>query len=231
MADPAPFVSRAGLKLEHALAEFGLDVSGFNCADFGANVGGFTECLLRRGAARVVALETGYGVLAWTLRNDARVVVMERTNALHAEIPADVGGGVDLVVIDMAWTPQRLAVPAALRWLKPSGSIVTLIKPHYEVSAAPGEASAAPGEASAARGEASAARGEPSAARSASGKGRPPRRGVLAADEAEAVLHQVLAAMPSLGAEVTRWTTSPLVGGKSGMNIEFLAHLRPTANS
>jgi 23S rRNA (cytidine1920-2'-O)/16S rRNA (cytidine1409-2'-O)-methyltransferase len=124
------FVSRAGAKLAHALEAFKLDVAGLRCADFGCNVGGFTDCLLKRGAARVTAIDTGYGALAWTLRNDARVEVRERTNALHAEPPA---GGVDLVVVDLAWTPQRLAVPAALKWLAPGGRIVTLVKPHYEL--------------------------------------------------------------------------------------------------
>ena len=126
------FASRAGLKIEHGLEEFELDVRGFRCADFGANVGGFTDCLLQRGAASVVAVETGRGVLAWPLRQDPRVEVRERTNALHADPPED---GVDLVVMDLAWTPQRLAVPAALRWLNPSGArrIVSLVKPHYEV--------------------------------------------------------------------------------------------------
>jgi 23S rRNA (cytidine1920-2'-O)/16S rRNA (cytidine1409-2'-O)-methyltransferase len=124
------FVSRAGAKLAHALEAFGMDVAGLRCADFGCNVGGFTDCLLKAGAARVTAIDTGYGALAWTLRNDPRVEVRERTNALHADPPA---GGVDLVVVDLAWTPQRLAVPAALKWLAPGGRIVTLVKPHYEL--------------------------------------------------------------------------------------------------
>lgn len=124
------FVSRAGLKLDHALNEFGVDVTGMTCADFGCNVGGFTDCLLQRGAARVYAIDTGYGVLAWTLRNDPRVVAIERTNALHAEPAAHV----DLVTIDLAWTPQRHAIPAALRWLSPvRGRIISLVKPHYEL--------------------------------------------------------------------------------------------------
>ncbi len=126
----APRVSRAGEKLDRALDAFGLDVTGFRCADFGCNVGGFTEVLLRRGVASVVAVDTGYGTLAWKLRQDARVETRERTNALHADPPA---GGVDLVTVDLAWTPQRLAVPAALRWLAPRGRIVTLVKPHYEL--------------------------------------------------------------------------------------------------
>ncbi len=128
-------MSRGGLKLRHALDAFAIDVSGQACADLGANVGGFTDCLLHRGASRVFAVDTGYGVLAWTLRNDPRVVVMERTNALHA-LPPKVDGAapsVRFVAIDLAWTPQRHAIPAALRWLGEGGSIVTLIKPHYEV--------------------------------------------------------------------------------------------------
>jgi len=126
------FVGRGGLKLLHALDAFSLDVRGLVCADFGCNVGGFTDCLLQHGASKVFAVDTGYGALAYTLRTDPRVVVMERTNALHAECPK---GGVDLVAIDMAWTPQRLCVPAALRWLRgPSGRIVSLVKPHYEAS-------------------------------------------------------------------------------------------------
>ena len=127
---PQKFVSRAGAKLEHALEEFKLDVTGLRCADFGCNVGGFTDCLLQRGAKHVTAIDTGYGALAWKLRQDPRVETRERTNALHAEAPA---GGVDLVVLDLAWTPQRLAIPAALKWLAPAGRIITLIKPHYEL--------------------------------------------------------------------------------------------------
>ena len=127
---PQKFVSRAGAKLEHALEEFKLDVPGLRCADFGCNVGGFTDCLLQRGAKHVIAIDTGYGALAWKLRQDPRVETRERTNALHAEAPA---GGVDLVVLDLAWTPQRLAIPAALKWLAPGGRIITLIKPHYEL--------------------------------------------------------------------------------------------------
>ena len=123
------FVSRGGLKLEAALDAFHLDVTGFTCADLGCNIGGFTDCLLRRGAAKVYAIDTGYGALAWKLRNDPRVVVMERTNALHVETPVT---GIDLAVIDLAWTPQRYAIPGALRW-KP-GRIITLIKPHYEAT-------------------------------------------------------------------------------------------------
>lgn len=122
------FVGRGGVKLRHALDVFGIDVRGLVCADLGCSTGGFTDCLLQAGAARVYAVDTAYGELAWTLRNDPRVVVMERTNALHAVPPE----AVDLVTLDLSWTPQRLAIPAALRWLRPGGRIVTLVKPHYE---------------------------------------------------------------------------------------------------
>src|SRR5688572_17870582 len=102
-----PFVSRAGLKLDHALSHFGIDVAGFVCADLGCNVGGLTDCLLQRGAAKVYAIEKGYGVIEWRLRKDPRVVVMERTNAMHVQLPERV----DLVTIDVAWTRQLLIRP------------------------------------------------------------------------------------------------------------------------
>ena len=127
------FASRGGQKLQAALEAFGVDVAGRWCADFGANVGGFTDCLLRRGAAKVFAVDTGYGALDWRLRNDPRVVVMERTNALYVSAPAQV----DVVVIDVAFTPQRLIAPAAARWLKPAGEILSLLKPHYELAKLP----------------------------------------------------------------------------------------------
>lgn len=131
----ARYVSRGGHKLRHALDVFGLDPSGAWCADLGCSTGGFTDCLLQAGAAAVYAVDTGYGVLAWKLRGDARVRVIERTSALRLVVPAELAqrGGADLVVIDLGWTPQRLAVPAALGWLcGGGGAIVTLIKPHYE---------------------------------------------------------------------------------------------------
>ena len=122
------FVSRAGHKLDHALATFAIDVSGFVCADLGSNIGGFVDCLLQRGAAKVYAVEKGYGVLEWKLRKDPRVVTMERTNAMHVSLPERVA----MVTIDVAWTRQRNILPAAGRLLGPGGLVVTLIKPHYE---------------------------------------------------------------------------------------------------
>lgn len=125
---PQPFVSRAGVKLDHALTAFGIDVTGLVCADLGCNVGGFTDCLLRRAAAKVYAVDTGYGALAWKLRKDPRVVVMERTNAMHATLPEPVG----FACVDVAWTRQRHILPAARRMLADGGTVVTLVKPHYE---------------------------------------------------------------------------------------------------
>jgi 23S rRNA (cytidine1920-2'-O)/16S rRNA (cytidine1409-2'-O)-methyltransferase len=128
----ATFVSRAGQKLEHALVEFQLDVTGMVCADLGSNAGGFVDCLLQRGAAKVYAIDTGYGALEWKLRKDPRVVVMERTNAMHAVLPEPVA----LVTIDVAWTKQRHILPAARRMVDNDGRVVTLIKPHYEAEPA-----------------------------------------------------------------------------------------------
>jgi 23S rRNA (cytidine1920-2'-O)/16S rRNA (cytidine1409-2'-O)-methyltransferase len=125
------FVSRAGLKLDHALKAFNIDVVGKTCADLGSNTGGFVDCLLQRGAAKVYAIDTGYGALEWKLRRDTRVVVMERTNAIHVTLPEPV----QIVTIDVAWTRQRIILPAARRLLAPDGDVITLIKPHYESQA------------------------------------------------------------------------------------------------
>ncbi len=122
------FVSRAGQKLDHALATFAIDVAGRICADLGCNVGGFVDCLLQRGAAKVYAVDTGYGVLDYRLRKNPHVVVMERTNAMHVTLPEAVG----FVSIDVAWTKQKHILPAARRLLADGGDVVTLIKPHYE---------------------------------------------------------------------------------------------------
>ncbi|OGD08864.1 hypothetical protein A2397_00990 [Candidatus Amesbacteria bacterium RIFOXYB1_FULL_44_23] len=126
------FVSRAGAKLEHALREFSLDVTGLVCADLGCSTGGFTDCLLQHNAAKVYSVDTGYGVLSWKLRRDPRVVVLERTNALHVNLPEPV----DLVTVDVSWTPQRLILPKAKTLLKPGGHVISLIKPHYEAKKA-----------------------------------------------------------------------------------------------
>ena len=131
---PDKFVSRGGLKLEHALNQFHLDVSGLTAIDLGASTGGFTDCLLQRGAARVYAVDVGQGQLAWKLRCDPRVVVMEKTNA-RALRPAHFPPpfvSADLVVIDCSFISLRKILPAAVALLRPFAKIVALIKPQFE---------------------------------------------------------------------------------------------------
>jgi 23S rRNA (cytidine1920-2'-O)/16S rRNA (cytidine1409-2'-O)-methyltransferase len=129
VAERPPFVSRGGEKLEAALERFPVEVEGRVAADVGASTGGFTDCLLQRGAARVYAIDVGYGQLAWTLRQDHRVVVMERTNARYLRTLEE---PVDLVVSDVSFISLRLIYQAAVRWLKPEGDVVSLIKPQFE---------------------------------------------------------------------------------------------------
>lgn len=200
-----PYVGRGGLKLDHALREFGVACTGLVAADFGCNIGGFTDCLLQGGAKRVYAVDTGYGMLDYTLRRDERVVVMERTNALHAAPPEE---RIDLVVIDAGWTPQRLIVPAALGWLggRSEGRIITLIKPHYEQSGAGPQPR---------------------------GEGRL-HRGVLDDDQARRIARETADELERTIARVLRLTRSPVRGGASKGrrgNVEFLALLAPVADA
>jgi 23S rRNA (cytidine1920-2'-O)/16S rRNA (cytidine1409-2'-O)-methyltransferase len=122
------FVSRAGEKLEYAIKNFELELTGLIAADFGSSTGGFVDCLLQNGVSKVYSVDTSYGELAWTLRKDPRVVVMERTNAMHINLPEKA----DVITVDTAWTKQVLTVPNALANLKEDGFIISLIKPHYE---------------------------------------------------------------------------------------------------
>lgn len=124
-----PYVSRGGLKLQHALDRFSIDVRNYVVADIGASTGGFTDCLLQYGAARVYAIDVGYGQLAWKLRQDDRVVVMERTNARHLDSLPEL---IDMVVIDASFISLELLLPTAIKLLIPTGSIVALIKPQFE---------------------------------------------------------------------------------------------------
>ena len=127
-----PYVSRGGLKLEAALHHFELNIVGSVCMDVGASTGGFSDCLLQRGAERVYAVDVGYGQMAWKLRQDPRVVVIERTNVRH--MPADrIPDPVDLVTIDVSFISLKIVVPAILRFMKPDASILALIKPQFEV--------------------------------------------------------------------------------------------------
>lgn len=126
---PLPYVSRGGFKLAGALEAFGIDVTGRLCADVGACTGGFTDVLLQNGAARVYAIDVGYGQLDWKLRQDARVVVLERTNARHLETLPEL---VSFVAIDVSFISLRLILPAVQGWLAPQSDIVALIKPQFE---------------------------------------------------------------------------------------------------
>ncbi|MEM6507559.1 MAG: SAM-dependent methyltransferase [Planctomycetota bacterium] len=203
-----PYASRGGLKLDAALAGSGIDVAGKTCADLGCSTGGFVSCLLHRGAAKVYAVDTGYGVLDYTLRQDPRVVVMERSNALHINPPwvggnpaaeAVSAGGVDLVTIDLGWTKQAKALSAALRWLSPSGKIITLIKPHYE---------------------------EPRDTPTRKGR-KQPKPEPLTQDASHTITRRVLDAIAierSLDLNVLGWCDSPIRGAKGG-NLEQLAWL------
>lgn len=145
------FVSRGAVKLQAALKAFKTEVKGKVVLDVGSSTGGFVDCLLQAGAAKVYAVDTSYGELAWKLRQDPRVVVMERTNILHLEhLPAGekdtwkVGsdsfqvdsGLVDLVTIDAGWTKLELVLPVIKKFLKPSGIIIALLKPQYEAEKA-----------------------------------------------------------------------------------------------
>ena len=214
--DDHPYASRGGLKLEAALHAFEVDVDGLLCADLGCSTGGFTSCLLRHGAAKVYAVDTAYGELAWPLRQDERVVVMERSNALHTPPPeppelrkrseSSVDApetGVGLVTIDLGWTRQAKALPAALAWLGAGaapacGRIITLIKPHYE---------------------------QPYGTEGRRKGGA--KRSAMPQAQAREVAAQTLEAVeadPALGLRVAGVIDSPLAGGKGG-NLELLALL------
>jgi len=127
-----PYVSRGGLKLEKALQTFGIDITGYVCLDVGASTGGFTDCLLQHGAGRVFAVDVGYGQIAWKLRRDSRVVVIERTNIRHMPA-ATLPEPVELVTIDVSFISLKIVVPAVIKFMKKSGIILALIKPQFEV--------------------------------------------------------------------------------------------------
>jgi 23S rRNA (cytidine1920-2'-O)/16S rRNA (cytidine1409-2'-O)-methyltransferase len=127
--EPLPYVSRGGYKLAAALDRFVIDVSGRTCADVGACTGGFTDVLLQRGAVRVFAIDVGYGQLDWKLRQDERVVVMERTNARYLETLPE---PVSFVAIDVSFISLQLILPQVHHWLAAGGDVVALVKPQFE---------------------------------------------------------------------------------------------------
>jgi 23S rRNA (cytidine1920-2'-O)/16S rRNA (cytidine1409-2'-O)-methyltransferase len=127
-----PYVSRGGLKLEGALSSLQVPVKGLFCLDVGASTGGFSDCLLQHGAKHVFAVDVGYGQLAWTLRQDSRVTVLERTNIRHLSADA-LPCRVDLITIDVSFISLKVVVPAVLKFLNKDGQILALVKPQFEV--------------------------------------------------------------------------------------------------
>jgi 23S rRNA (cytidine1920-2'-O)/16S rRNA (cytidine1409-2'-O)-methyltransferase len=130
--EPLPYVSRGGLKLAKGLDAFGIDVDGLSAIDVGASTGGFTDCLLQRGASRVIAVDVGYGQLAWKLREDPRVVNLEKTNIRYLE-PEGLPELPDMAVIDASFISLDKVLPSTIRLIKDGGTIVALIKPQFEV--------------------------------------------------------------------------------------------------
>ena len=127
------YVSRGGLKLEHALDAFGVDPTGLSCLDVGCSTGGFTDCLLSRGAARVLAVDVGYAQFDWGLRNDPRVELLERTNIVDVATPERLGS-IDLAVCDVSFTSVITVLPAVTALLRRGGVFVTLVKPQFEAA-------------------------------------------------------------------------------------------------
>lgn len=132
---PQPYVSRGGLKLEAALDHFPIDVAGLTILDVGASTGGFTDCLLQRGAARVMAVDVGYGQLDWKLRNDPRVLVFEKTNARLLK-PGDLPGPIHGAVVDASFISLKILIPPVSQLLERDAFIIALIKPQFEVGRA-----------------------------------------------------------------------------------------------
>ncbi len=126
-----PYVSRGGLKLEKALRDFGVEPKGYVCSDSGASTGGFTDCLLQKGAAKVFAIDVGYGQLDWKIRSDPRVVVMERTNVRYVT-PEQLGEPLDLSVVDVSFISLKIVLPVIKTFLKEEGQVLCLIKPQFE---------------------------------------------------------------------------------------------------
>lgn len=127
-----PYVSRGGLKLEKALDEFSINVELKTAMDVGASTGGFTDCLLQRGASKVYAIDVGYGQMDWKIRNDPRVILIERTNIRHIE-DSKIPEQVDMAVIDVSFISLQKVMPRVIDFLKPEAEIVALVKPQFEV--------------------------------------------------------------------------------------------------
>ena len=135
VTEDRPYVSRGGIKLANALDTLGLDVTGMDCLDLGASTGGFTDCLLQRGAERVIALDVAHGQLEWSLRNDPRVHVIERTNA-RAIVPADLPYEPVLATIDVSFISLAKVMPAVAECVAPHGHVLAMVKPQFELGRA-----------------------------------------------------------------------------------------------
>lgn len=197
------FVSRGGLKLQHAIDHWSLKIDHSIVLDVGSSTGGFVDCLLQNGAKKVYSVDTSYGELAWKLRNDPRVVVMERTNILHLQhlrgesldSPSSHLGGeqkVDLITIDASWTKLELILPVVKKFLKKDGAIIALLKPHYEADK------------------------------------RDLVKGVLSAEVAEKVKDEVLQRIHNSSFIIHNSIPSPILGG--GGNTEYLLLIKPLDN-
>jgi len=194
--DVHPFVGRGGVKLAHALKEFNIDVTGRTALDVGASTGGFTDCLLQNGAAKIYAIDVGYGQLDWKLRNDLRVVVLERTNIKHftwdeikKATPQSEFRTPNLAVIDVSFISLSKVLPAVYNLLSDEAEVVALIKPQFE------------------------------AKREQVGKG-----GIVRSDEVRnEVVEKVKTAAEVIGFKVRGLTQSPIEGTDG--NVEFLVHL------
>ena len=186
------FVSRGGDKLQAAIGNWKLDLGNLVVLDVGSSTGGFVDCLLQNGAGKVYALDTSYGELAWKLRNDPRVVVMERTNILWIpdqdptgrRVVRDDIGKVDIVTIDAGWTKLELVLPIVKKFLKPNGKIIALLKPHYETEK------------------------------------KNLVKGVVPSELVEQIKNQVLQNIQVLGFKVEKIVDSPILGGAG--NQEYL---------
>ena len=189
------YVSRGGLKLERAIERWGIDLAGKVCLDVGASTGGFTDCMLQHGAERVLAIDTGYGQMDFRLRNDARVKLLEKTNAryLNGEALGETGGSIEFVAMDVSFISATLVLPAVIETCFPqgqvgSGQIVVLVKPQFEV-----------------------------------GRGMVGKGGIVRDEAAQlGAVNKVDAALRALGARRTEWIESPILGAEG--NREFLLY-------
>jgi 23S rRNA (cytidine1920-2'-O)/16S rRNA (cytidine1409-2'-O)-methyltransferase len=202
LGDDLRYVGRGGLKLEKALEQWNIDLTGKVGLDIGASTGGFSDCMLQHGAARVIAVDTGYGQMDFGLRNNPRLRLLEKTNARYLE-PSDIGEAVDFVAMDVSFISATLVLPAVLRavsfYAEPGREmvceIVVLVKPQFEA-----------------------------------GRGQVGKGGIVREESAQrAAVTKVEAALLQLGCRHAEWIESPILGGEG--NREFLLHAEVSASA